>query len=68
MKIMSEERGVNSFKMFMAYKDVFMLRDEELYEVYKRVRDLGCLAMMHAENGDVIMHVRSLNAKFYTNT
>jgi len=56
MKIMCEERGVNSFKMFMAYKDVFMLGDKELYEVYKRVRDLGCLAMMHAENGDVIVH------------
>jgi len=53
-----KNRGVNSFKMFMAYKDVFMLSDHELYEVYKRCRELGALAMMHAENGDVIDHVR----------
>ena len=33
MKMMSEEKGVSSFKMFVAYKDVFMLRNEELYEV-----------------------------------
>ena len=63
MAIMAQERGVNSFKMFMAYKDVFMLSDHELYEVYKRVRDLGCLAMMHAENGDVIVHVRNFHIK-----
>lgn len=57
MATVVEEFGINSFKMFMAYKDVFMLRDDELYEVYKRCRDIGALAQMHAENGDVIAHV-----------
>ena len=33
--ICSERRGVNSFKMFMAYKDVFMLRDDEMLECFK---------------------------------
>ncbi|XP_076821782.1 dihydropyrimidinase-like [Clavelina lepadiformis] len=51
-----KNRGINSFKMFMAYKDVFMLDDEDLYDVYKKCKEIGALAMMHAENGDVIAH------------
>lgn len=30
MKVLTREKGVNSFKMFLAYKDVFMLRDDEV--------------------------------------
>lgn len=30
MKVLAEEKGINSFKMFLAYKDVFMLRDDEV--------------------------------------
>ena len=48
------KRGVNSFKMFMAYKGVFMLRDDQLYEAFQRCKELGALAQVHAENGDVI--------------
>ena len=58
--------GINSFKMFMAYKDVFLLEDGELYEVYKRCRDIGALAMMHAENGHVIAHVSFYTRIFYS--
>lgn len=43
--------------MFLAYKDVFMLEDNELYEVFSRCRDLGALAMVHAENGHLIAEV-----------
>merc|ERR1711971_327997 len=31
-KITSPEVGINSFKVFMAYKDVFMLQDGEIIE------------------------------------
>ena len=33
--ICSEEIGINSFKCFMAYKDVMMLQDDEIIEVFK---------------------------------
>lgn len=43
--------------MFLAYKDVFMLEDPELYQVFKKCRELGALAMVHAENGHLIAEV-----------
>lgn len=46
MRILCEERGVNSFKTFMAYKDVFMLNDTELYEIFEECRNLGAVAMV----------------------
>ena len=32
--------GINSFKVFMAYKDVFMLRDDEIIECFKVRRNI----------------------------
>ena len=46
--------GVNSFKCFMAYKDVMMLRDDEMFECFKACREFGAMAQVHAENGDLI--------------
>ncbi|XP_046407330.1 dihydropyrimidinase isoform X2 [Ischnura elegans] len=54
MALLCKENGINSFKMFMAYKDVFMLEDSELYEVFETCRELGAVAQVHAENGSVI--------------
>lgn len=54
MGILCNEKGISSFKMFMAYKGLFMLDDAELYETFERCRDLGALAQVHAENGDII--------------
>ena len=69
--------GINSFKMFMAYKDVFMLRDDEvfidivtmtmcnhvishqMYHAFKQCKQLGAIAQVHAENGDLIVEVYS---------
>jgi len=54
MGILCKEKGVNSFKMFMAYKNVFQLSDGELYKAFSRCKELGALAQVHAENGDVV--------------
>jgi dihydropyrimidinase len=40
--------------MFMAYKDVFMLNDEELFNSFTRCKELGALAQVHAENGELV--------------
>jgi dihydropyrimidinase len=48
------DRGITSFKHFMAYKGALMVNDDELYSSFQRVRDLGAIAMVHAENGDVV--------------
>ncbi|XP_066996811.1 dihydropyrimidinase isoform X2 [Anabrus simplex] len=54
MELLCKEHGVNSFKMFMAYKDVYMLNDSELYCIFDKCRTLGAVAQVHAENGHII--------------
>ncbi|XP_043465316.1 dihydropyrimidinase isoform X3 [Leptopilina heterotoma] len=54
MAILAKDHGVNSFKFFMAYKDLYMLRDKELMEAFAYCKSLGAVAMVHAENGDII--------------
>lgn len=50
----SVKAGITSFKHFMAYKGALMVNDDEMYQSFKRVGDLGGLALVHAENGDVV--------------
>lgn len=49
-----EDEGITSFKVFMAYKDVFQADDATLYQTLIQAKELGALVMVHAENGDVI--------------
>ncbi|TSB47323.1 dihydropyrimidinase [Alkalicoccobacillus porphyridii] len=49
-----EEEGITSFKVFMAYKDVFQADDATLFRTLLKAKELGALVMVHAENGDVI--------------
>lgn len=54
MEILCKEKGINSFKAFMAYKDSLMIKDEDLIKMMKKCKELGAIAMVHAENGDLI--------------
>jgi dihydropyrimidinase len=54
MKTVIEEKGITTFKHFMAYKGALMVNDDELYASFQRLAELGGIAMVHAENGDVV--------------
>ena len=58
MEKLVREHGVNSFQMFMAYKDMFMLRDSELFQALQQCKDIGAIARVHAENGELVAEVR----------
>ena len=51
---MIEREGVNSFKVFMAYKHILQVDDETIFKVLKAAAKHGGLVQVHAENGDVI--------------
>ena len=54
MKTVVQDRGINTFKHFLAYKGALMVNDDELFSSFKRLSELGAIAMVHAENGDVV--------------
>ncbi|PAA72770.1 hypothetical protein BOX15_Mlig032114g1 [Macrostomum lignano] len=54
MATLVKEKGINSFKCFMAYRNVFLLEDDEMLNVFQACRKLGAVAQVHAENGKII--------------
>jgi dihydropyrimidinase len=52
--VMIEREGVNSFKVFMAYKGVLQVDDETIFKTLRAAARHGGLVQLHAENGDVI--------------
>ncbi|MGR3436908.1 MAG: dihydropyrimidinase [Shimia sp.] len=54
METVVRERGINTFKHFMAYKGALMVQDDEMFASFQRLAELGAIAMVHAENGDVV--------------
>lgn len=59
MKTVIETRGINTFKHFMAYKGALMVQDDEMFASFQRIGELGGIAMVHAENGDVVADLQA---------
>jgi len=47
-------KGVTTFKHFMAYKGALMVNDDEMFSSFRRCAELGAMPLVHAENGDVV--------------
>lgn len=54
MKTVVQDKGINTFKHFMAYKGALMVDDDEMYAAFQRCAELGAMPLVHAENGDVV--------------
>lgn len=56
LKAMDEliDEGVTSFKLFMAYKGVFLSDDGQILRAFQKAASNGAMMMMHAENGSII--------------
>ena len=52
------ERGINTFKHFMAYKGALMVDDDEMFASFMRCAEIGAMPLVHAENGDVVAHLQ----------
>nr|XP_046184438.1 dihydropyrimidinase-related protein 3 isoform X1 [Oncorhynchus gorbuscha] len=49
-----KEKGVNSFQVYMAYKDFYQMSNSELYEIFTFLGEMGGIVQVHAENGEII--------------
>ncbi|XP_059194432.1 dihydropyrimidinase-related protein 1 isoform X2 [Centropristis striata] len=55
LELLVQEKGINSFQVYMAYKDMYQMSDSQLYEALSFLKQLGAVALVHAENGDLIV-------------
>ena len=53
------ERGINTFKHFMAYKGALMVNDDEMFASFRRCGELGAIPLVHAENGDIVADLQA---------
>ncbi|XP_051939436.1 dihydropyrimidinase-related protein 1 isoform X2 [Hippocampus zosterae] len=59
LEMLVQEKGINSFQVFMAYKDVYQMTDSQLYEAFSFLKQIGAVVLVHAENGDLIAKEQS---------
>ena len=59
METVVRDKGINSFKHFMAYKGALMVDDDEMFHSFQRCAELGALPMVHAENGDIVAQMQA---------
>ena len=51
---LTQQAGVSSIKLYMAYKNVLQVDDDVLFQALQRSRECGVLVCLHCENGDMI--------------
>ncbi len=54
-----KDKGINSFKHFMAYKNAIMVSDEQLLASFSRAQELGAMPTVHAENGEMVYYLQN---------
>ncbi|HEY4331250.1 MAG TPA: dihydropyrimidinase [Ilumatobacteraceae bacterium] len=54
MRYLTDNEGITSFKLFMAYPGVFYSDDGQILQAMQTAGDIGATIMMHAENGIAI--------------
>ena len=59
METIVRDKGINTFKHFMAYKGALMVDDDEMFSSFQRCAELGALPLVHAENGDVVAQLQA---------
>lgn len=52
------QRGVASFKVFLAYKNFFGLDDTELYQTLRLAKELGVIVTAHCENETLVAELQ----------
>jgi dihydropyrimidinase len=52
------EKGITSFKVFMAYRDTVMIDDTALLKVFEVAKEQRALVLIHAENGNAADYLR----------
>jgi dihydropyrimidinase len=51
-------RGLSSFKIFLAYKGAFGITDEELYATLTLAKKLGVIVTAHCENAELVFELQ----------
>jgi dihydropyrimidinase len=52
------DRGIASFKVFLAYKDFFGVTDSELYKTLELAKELGVIVTAHCENETLVAELQ----------
>jgi len=50
--------GMNSFKVFLSYKNFFGVDDEELFKTLKLAKELGVIVTAHCENAELVAQLQ----------
>jgi len=59
MQVAYKDDGIQSFKIFMAYRGAIGVDDVELVQVLDTAHDLGALVTAHCEHGDAVVALQT---------